>query len=229
MREIQEQATNARNGIVNLSSQLVSEREMRFALSMFDPVWDSLTPQEQTHAMRQIVKRVGYDPIEGSVSIEFQPAGIRTLAEQVTPTESSREDNKEGTISYVHIGREKYGRRRLLAGRAPDPECDPDLGNIPRIARLMALAIHLEGLLERGEVKDMAEIARLGHVTRARVTQIMNLRLLAPDIQEAILNLPPTISRDSLLYKHIQPLTTAPTWLRQRKMWAHIKSARLNC
>ena len=64
-------------------------------------------------------------------------------------------------------------------------------GRLPRITRLMALAIRFEGLVKAGEVKDYADLARLSHVTRARMTQIMNLLLLAPDIQEAILFLPP--------------------------------------
>ncbi|MCB2141480.1 hypothetical protein KQH29_00910 [bacterium] len=123
-------------------------------------------------------------------------------------------------VAHVHFGREKRGKRRLLAGRAPEPEPQTEPGNIPRLARLMALAIHFEGLLERGEVKDMAEIARLGHVSRARVTQIMNLRLLAPDIQEALLDLPRTMKgRDRLQYRHIHPLTVVSHWKRQRKMW----------
>jgi hypothetical protein len=37
-------------------------------------------------------------------------------------------------------------------------------------------------MIERGEVRDYADLARLGYVTRARLTQIMNLLLLAPDI-----------------------------------------------
>ncbi len=51
----------------------------------------------------------------------------------------------------------------------------------------MALAIHFEDLIRQGVVTDYADLARLGHVTRARVTQIMNLRLLAPEIQEDLL------------------------------------------
>ena len=62
--------------------------------------------------------------------------------------------------------------------------------SIPRIARLMALAVRLEGLLREGVIRDYAELARLGGVTRARVTQIMKLLDLAPEIQEQILFLP---------------------------------------
>jgi hypothetical protein len=58
---------------------------------------------------------------------------------------------------------------------------------VPRIARLMALAIHFDRLIREGKVKDYAEIARLGDVTRARVTQVMNLLNLAPDIQNGLL------------------------------------------
>jgi hypothetical protein len=63
-------------------------------------------------------------------------------------------------------------------------------GRVPRIARLMALALRFEHLVQSGTVRHYAELARLGQVSRARVTQIMNLLHLAPDIQEAILFLP---------------------------------------
>jgi hypothetical protein len=52
------------------------------------------------------------------------------------------------------------------------------------------LAVRFEGLLREGTVRDYAELARLGGVSRARITQIMSLRNLAPVIQERILELP---------------------------------------
>jgi hypothetical protein len=68
-------------------------------------------------------------------------------------------------------------------GRAKSPAAP----TIPRIARLMALAVKFQDMVDQGEVPDYAAIARLGYVTRARLTQIMNLTLLAPDVQEALL------------------------------------------
>jgi hypothetical protein len=65
---------------------------------------------------------------------------------------------------------------------------------VPRISQLMALAVRMEGLLRAGTVKDYAELARLGGVSRARITQILNLRSLAPTIQEQILFLPSAAS-----------------------------------
>ena len=51
----------------------------------------------------------------------------------------------------------------------------------------MAPVIRFEGLIRCGQVRDYAHLARLGYVTRARITQIMNLLYLAPDIQEVLL------------------------------------------
>src|SRR5262249_14770877 len=92
---------------------------------------------------------------------------------------------------------------------------------VPRLARLMALAIRFEDLLRSGEVHDYAELARLGHVSRARITQIMNLRLLAPDIQEQILFLPPLErGRDPIHLTLVQPVALETDWRRQRQRWA---------
>src|SRR2546430_4642638 len=88
--------------------------------------------------------------------------------------------------TQVHFHRAEKGAMEMRRGEAPKSPPAPS-GRVPKISRLMALAIRFDGLLARGEVKDYAELARLGHVTRARVTQVMNLLQLAPDIQEQIL------------------------------------------
>src|SRR5260370_41427472 len=58
---------------------------------------------------------------------------------------------------------------------------------ISRVARLMALALRFEKLVQVGAVKDYAHLGRLGRVSRARISQIMNLLQLAPDLQERLL------------------------------------------
>ena len=101
-------------------------------------------------------------------------------------------------------------------------------GNIPRVAKLLALAIRFEKLVKRGDIQDYADLARLGYVTRARITQIMNLLNLAPDIQEEILFLPNTMKgRDPILEKDLRPVAAVPHWSRQRKMWAQMRKDRL--
>ena len=98
-------------------------------------------------------------------------------------------------------------------------------GKLPRITRLMALAIKFDGLIREGIVRDYADLARLGHVTRARLTQIMNLLLLAPDIQEQILFLPKTMSgRDPISERCIRKITAIVRWDRQRKAWRDMRA-----
>src|ERR1035437_2654334 len=88
--------------------------------------------------------------------------------------------------------------------------------SIPRIARLMALAIRFEGLVREGTIRDYAELARRGHVTRARMTQIMKLLDLAPDIQEQILFLPPI---RNLNERNLRRIVSTIDWREQRRMF----------
>jgi len=114
-------------------------------------------------------------------------------------------------------------------GKRPDDAEQPvEPGNVPRIAKLMALAIRFDGLVRRGEVRDYADLARLGYVTRARITQIMNLLNLAPDIQEALLFLPRTVrGRDAIREHDVRPIAAVRHWSRQRKMWARLLAERM--
>jgi len=82
----------------------------------------------------------------------------------------------------------------------------------------MALAIKLSEDLYAGRVKDLADIARLGNVTRPRATQIMNLLCLAPDIQEAIIFLPRTTEgRAPVTERTLRDVAALPNWGAQRK------------
>ena len=96
----------------------------------------------------------------------------------------------------------------------------PFAGRIPRLARLMALALRFEKLLATGAVKDFRTLARLGHVSPARISQIVGLLHLAPDIQEALLfHRRPERGRDSLDLGKVLPLTKVWDWHKQRRMW----------
>jgi hypothetical protein len=87
----------------------------------------------------------------------------------------------------------------------------------------MALAIYYEDLIREGHVHDYAEIATLGHVTRARVTQIMNLRLLAPDLQEVLITLGLRIDgRDALGLRQCQSIALEYSWRRQREQFQSV-------
>lgn len=120
----------------------------------------------------------------------------------------------------VHFQSGRHTRKELREG---DPALSPAAGRVPRVSRLMALAIRLDQLIRDGEVTDQAELARLGHVTRARLTQIMNLLCLAPDIQEELLFLSATErGRDAVTEKQLRPIASTPNWAKQRQLWQQL-------
>src|SRR5689334_5488933 len=92
----------------------------------------------------------------------------------------------ERTVTFTTAA---HRQKRLHIAPESTPTAIPP-GRVPRITKFMALAIRFESYLENGIVKDYAELARLGKVTRARISQIMNLRLLAPEIQEFLIFMP---------------------------------------
>ncbi len=121
------------------------------------------------------------------------------------------------TKAQFRLGRK--GRKHLDTGNTPPPPVEP--GRVPRVARMMALAIRFDGLIRQGVVTDQADLARLGHVSRARITQIMNLLQLAPDIQEEVLFLPRiTRGKESRQEHELRQIAAVPDWGKQRRLWS---------
>jgi DNA-binding transcriptional regulator YdaS (Cro superfamily) len=88
---------------------------------------------------------------------------------------------------------------------------------------MMALAIRFDGLIRQGVVTDQADLARLGRVSRARVTQVMNLLQLSPDIQEQVLFLPRIQSGKEPIQEHeLRQIAAVVDWRKQRRLWASI-------
>jgi len=99
------------------------------------------------------------------------------------------------------------------------------VGRVPRVARLMALALRLDELVRTGQVGSYSALATLGHVSRARISQILNLIHLAPDLQEALLFLPPTQrGRDPIILADLMPIAAAFDWRKQRRLWRRLVS-----
>jgi len=120
----------------------------------------------------------------------------------------------ECRVHFNHRGR--GSRQRPPSNR----ESADEAGRVPRVSRLMALALRLDELIRSGEVTSYAELARLGHVTRARLSQIVGLLCLAPDLQEEILFLPRTVQgRDPIQLRHILPIAMLADWRKQRIRW----------
>jgi hypothetical protein len=120
----------------------------------------------------------------------------------------------------------KFHVRRGHRSRTQVSACEAtsELRNrVPRVARLLALAIRFDQLIHDGTVADQATLARLGHVSRARLTQIMDLLNLAPDIQESLLVLTsPQNGRDPISEQQLRPIAAQFNWSKQRQLLSRL-------
>ena len=133
------------------------------------------------------------------------------------PAEPTREDGAIQVETTLPVRPRRHESRN--GGQPESVSGAGSRSRVPRITRLMALAIKFQDMVDRGEVRDYADLARLGYVTRARITQIMNLLMLAPDIQEQLLSLPHEAALHARRERHIRRLVSVVDWCVQRRLW----------
>jgi DNA invertase Pin-like site-specific DNA recombinase len=98
---------------------------------------------------------------------------------------------------------------------------------LPRLSRLMALALRFEGLIAAGAVRNYRELAEAGHVSRPRLSQIMQLTQLAPEIQEEVLFLPPTpAGPDRVFERQVRGIARGIDWEKQKELFRTLQAAR---
>lgn len=89
---------------------------------------------------------------------------------------------------------------------------------------MLALAHELQGLIDRGEIADRALLADQIGLTRARLTQILDLVLLAPDIQEAVLlSVAPPLGQQ-VTERQLRRVAREPSWAAQQPIWQSLKA-----
>jgi hypothetical protein len=118
--------------------------------------------------------------------------------------------SRKEVIYTFHFAGSRSGGKQSTSGK------HQAVAPIPRIARLMALAIRFEGLVREQRIQDYAELARLGFVTRGRMTQIMQLLHLAPDIQEQLLFRAETLGLNE---RNLRAIVRHIDWSEQRRMF----------
>lgn len=108
---------------------------------------------------------------------------------------------------------------------APPPPPRPPARRPAHVAKMLALALHLAASIERGLVADQAAVARKLGLTRARITQLLDLTLIAPDVQAQILALEVVDGREPLRERQLRPVVAAGMWPQQRAVWRMLASA----
>jgi hypothetical protein len=114
-------------------------------------------------------------------------------------------------IEYAFSGRRAQGPKTGIVAPQAAKYTRP-----PRVTCLLALAHRFEALVQSGGVRDYADLARAGRVSRARVSQILKLLLLAPSIQDHILWLPPRAAgEEPITERDLRHVVIEPRWDRQ--------------
>ncbi|MBP7569093.1 MAG: hypothetical protein KBA95_03425 [Acidobacteria bacterium] len=107
----------------------------------------------------------------------------------------------------------KKGKRRVRREAAPRQTCPA------RVARLLAEAHDIEARVQAGVSRDYADVARRHGLTRARLTQAMNLLPLAPDIRTFALALRLPRGREPVTERHLRQVHCSPVWAERRAVW----------
>ena len=112
-------------------------------------------------------------------------------------------------------------RAVTLAETPPPPKPEP-VRRPAKVAQQLALAHHLQAAIDRGAIADRADVARKLGLTRARVTQLLDLLLLAPDLQGLVLALEAVDGAEPMAERTLRGVAHAGTWAEQRAAWAKL-------
>ena len=143
------------------------------------------------------------------------------MSDRQTSDEGAR---KNTPSDYRVIEEPIFWRRSRSVELTPTPPPDkPEPVRRPaKVARQLALAHHLQAAIERGLVADQAALARKLGLTRARVTQLFDLLMLAADLQELVLALEAVDGAEPMAERTLRTVAHAGTWAEQRAAWARI-------
>lgn len=132
---------------------------------------------------------------------------------------------EQRTASDYRIIEEKvfwHRSRRVELTPTPPAEKPEPVRRPAKVARQLALAHHLEAAIERGLVADQAALARKLGLTRARVTQLFDLLMLAADLQEQVLALEAVDGVEPMAERTLRLVAHAGTWAEQRAKWTTV-------
>ena len=88
-----------------------------------------------------------------------------------------------------------------------------------RVALMLALAHKIREAIAQGKVRDQADVARRLGFTRARLTHLLDLLLLAPDVQERVLFLEAIDGLQPISERELRKVAHAGSWVEQRQAW----------
>lgn len=156
----------------------------------------------------------------------MKTTAAETRADTQNGDDGAEGEERPGTRIFTgHLFRSREGHGWAFSEQAPEPPAEP-VYRPARVAQMLALAHRIEAAIESGEYADRADVARQLGFTRARVTQLLDLTLLAPDLQERVIELEAIDGRELLTERGLRPVLRHESWAEQRRAWASIVEVR---
>jgi|GEM_PF-652288 len=194
------------------------------ALADFDTVWDVLRTENQARLVRALVQRVEVDEPRGAVTahlVDLAGGGAARLNRRRAGKPMNDVAAEPTMVFGGQLFRTRKGRAWTFTEEPPPPAPEP-VRRPARVAKTLAMAHAFEAAITRGELRDRADLARRLDLNRARVTQILDLVLLAPDIQEAVLHLEAVDGVEPAAERALRDVVRRESWSEQRVAWAEL-------
>ena len=134
-----------------------------------------------------------------------------------------RVDPETGAVTVSCKFHRARRRHSVALKKGPRPPPPKTVRRPAKIARLLAEAHQIQRDIDAGEIEDQARAAERLSVTRARVTQLMKLLSLAPDIQEQLLFMEAVDGLEPMTERRLRPVTAHASWAGQRGVWKGIR------
>jgi site-specific DNA recombinase len=159
--------------------------------------------------------------LEPMLGINLAWDTVRSSVERISCQASSQRVSvcfRDGTQAEFGL------RKTIRPGVKTGTEPDENVGRVPRVSRLMALAIKFEYLVREGRASSYRVLAEAGHVSRPRLSQILRLTELAPEIQEELLFLPKVVAGpDPITERALRHIARSVDWDWQRKQFQGLR------
>ncbi len=129
----------------------------------------------------------------------------------------------ESRVVLAELHRIRQGRERRFVPKAP-AKPEPPVPRPVKAAVLLALAHRIQREIDGGVVRDRADVARKLGISRARITQILDLAMLAPTIQEAVLRAETVDGAEPVTERALREVLKYGSWALQEAIWATLRS-----
>jgi DNA invertase Pin-like site-specific DNA recombinase len=210
--------------IVDLGNVKSEARWILDQLDSFKSVWPLLTNENKSRLATAMIDRINVNEQSNQVEILIAPLARRmaTVAEAAY-SEDSEALALAGPPEGLRVAIECTLFRRkagVVSYSDKAPVARMPVRQPAKVARMLALAHHTDRAIREGRFPDQATVARFLEMSRARITYLLQLVSLAPDLQEQILFMEAIDGAQRVTERHLRPIARIPSWAQQRAVWA---------